>query len=416
MGIKITKLTFAKICLLAVAVCFAIYVKYITETDLLYVKYMSGASMTIKILITVCLMIFFCLFYFSINLTHKIKTSKFFNFFVAWASLIFLNVLLLTETNDIKSIIILVLRHALMLYFLFIFFYAIFKYYGDSLQKFFGYIVLGWYIAIALAYSVNFLELGALALMGRSNVLGISYILLYPLPLALCLQNKFFKWFCVILGFIVVLSSVKRGGMIGYALAMFVYYFVHNYYIKRSKHFLRNTILLGILFLIAFIIYDRIVSESIIGKIMDRIGNISQDSGSGRLQIWSGLINKMPDLSFGRILVGHGFLGSTQFIPGKLGAHNDFLESFFDYGLIGLGIYIWFYVIFFRKLRFLIKQKSALAAPFAAGFTVFFALSIYSQIIIYDYYFALYAIIVGSFDGMSHQQTLTEKHINNKNL
>jgi len=360
-------------------------------------------------------MIFICLFYFSINLLHQVKTSKFFAFFVTWAILILLNVLLLTETDSFKSIIIMISRHAFFLFFLFIFFYGIFKYYGDSLEKIFGYIVLCWYIAIALAYSVNFLELGASAFMGQSNLLGISYILLYPLPLALCLQKKFFKWFCVILGFIVVLSSVKRGGMMGYVLAMFVYYFVHNYYIKRSKHFLRNTILLGILCLIAFIIYDRIVSESIIGKIMDRISNISQDRGSGRLQIWSGLINKMPDLSIGRILVGHGFLGSTQFVPGKIGAHNDFLESFFDYGLIGLCIYIWFYVIFFRKLRSLIKQKSELAAPFAAGFTVFLALSIYSQIIIYDYYFAWYAIIVGSFEGMSHQQTAFEKEYKNIN-
>lgn len=395
------KKTTAKLFLFAVAVLYALFVvnKIVGDLKSLTDNTELTGGLT-RTLIIIGSLIAVCVLYFVVYPFQRIKTSKFFNFFLIWTIVVSTNIWFNTKGYNINILIGLTIQQALMHFFLFVFFYAVFKYYGSSLESMFLYIVVCWYIVIALTYSVNYSVLGQMALSGQSHLLGTSYILLYPLPLALCLKNKFWRWFCVIIGAVVVVSSIKRGGVLGFAIAMLTYYFVHNFYINRKKHIVRNFIVMIlsiVLVVVVFITYDNVMNN---GLIQERLNNISQDDGSGRGEVMSYMFKNISNIPIDKLIFGYGYLGSVEFSPLNLSAHNDFLEVLYDYGLIGLSVYIWFYILVFKKIKLLVKQKSQYAAPLAASFALLCSLSMISHIIIYPY-FTWYAIILGVFDGIA---------------
>ncbi|MBN1601403.1 MAG: O-antigen ligase family protein [Chitinispirillaceae bacterium] len=357
----------------------------------------------------VVLLMVACISYFVFFPKKQASESMFFNFFLVWTIVITANAWLNLYPNEItyvittRSRVIVIIQQALMHFCLFLFFFAVFRNYSSSLQKPFSYIVVIWYIVIALSYSINYSVLGELVHSGQSHLLGTSYILLYPLPLALSLKNKFWKSFCVIIGGIVVLSSIKRGGALGLAGAILVYYFVQNFYVNNEKDFVRKffiLILTIVLSLYSFITYDNVMNN---GFIQERMNSISEDGGSGREEMATYLFNNIPNIPIDKLMFGYGYLGAMQFTPMHLSAHNDFLEVLYDYGLIGFTVYLWFYILFFRKIKLLIKQKSEYAAPLAAGFALLCILSMISHIIIFPY-FAWFAIFLGVFDGITAEK------------
>jgi len=399
MDLTIKNITIVRLLLIIVSIFYVLFICDEIATHLQVFtgeEIIGGLSSTLKIIGPI---IAACILYFIIFPGQEIKTSIFFKFFLLWTIVVSINIWLNTPNLYTTTVIELILRQAFVHFSLFAFFYAAFKYYGDSLWTLFNYIVVGWYIIIALAYSVNYSALAVLALGGKSNILGVSYVLLYPLPLALCLKNRFWKWFCVAIGVIVVMSSIKRGGILALTFAMLVYYFVHSVYIKKTEHPVRNilSVILSIIILIAgVVIFDQKVND---GLIIERINSISEDDGSGRGEVVDYMINYLPELTAKELIVGSGFEGSINFSPLELTAHNDFLEVLYDYGLIGLIVYLYFYVLLFKKLRLLIRKKSEFAAPLAAGIALFCFLAMISHIIIY-LHFAWFAIMLGVFEGM----------------
>jgi len=401
MDLTIKKTTTVRLFLLIVSVFYVLFAcDHVKEHLQFLTDEQVGGALT-KTLLIIGAMIAVSILYFIIFSEQQIKTSVFFKFFFTWTIIVSINIWLNTPSlqSNPNLMISLIIKQALIHFFLFVFFYAAFKYYGTSLWKLFNYIIVGWYIIIAIAYFVNYSILSALALDGSTNVLGVSYILLYPLPLAFVLKNRFWKYFCVLIGAIAILSSVKRGGILAFTFAMLAYYFVHNVCIKKTNHPIKNllSVILPIaILLVSVVIFDQKAND---GLIFERINSISEDDGSGRGEVVDYLINYIPQLSIKELIIGSGFEGSVNFSPLELTAHNDFLEALYDYGLIGLIVYIYFYVILFKKLRFLIKQKSEYAAPLAAGVVLFCFLSMVSHIIIYAY-FTWYAIILGVIEGM----------------
>jgi len=400
------KKTIAKLFLITVALFYVWFVGNNVAEDL---KFMTDSAdkvggLTKSLIITGLLMVA-CISYFVYFSKQIVRTSNIFVFFLVWTVVVTVNAFLNLNINEYYAIstntrIAITIQQALIHFCLFLFFFSIFKYNGRSLERILTYIIVGWYIIIALFYSVNYSALGQIVNSEQTDVLGSSYILLYPLPLALCLKNKFWKWFCVLIGVIVVMSSIKRGGVLGFAFAMLIYYFVQNFYINHTKYIVRNiivTIFSVVLLASAFITYDNIINN---GLIQERMNMISEDNGSYRGEVMTYLFNNIPNIPIDKLIFGYGYLGSVNFSPIHLSAHNDFLEVLYDYGLIGFGLYIWFYILIFKKIKYLIRQKSEYAAPLAAGFTLLLVLSMISHIIIFPY-FAWYAIILGIFDGIT---------------
>lgn len=222
-----------------------------------------------------------------------------------------------------------------------------------------------------------------------------AYAVLYFFPFILSVKNNLLKFVAVILTVIVVLLSYKRSGIIALGLALSIYWLI-IYYIdsnntnKRVKKFLLTMFVLFIVYNI--LIYDELGKENLL---LIRFQNMSEDQGSGRIEVYNCTWNMIINSDMPGILLGHGWNSVLRDSSIKLSAHNDFLEVIYDFGVIVAFIYL---LTLYKLIRYcinLIKNKSRFAPPFAASIVIFIINSMFSHIIIYTNYLMIYTFFWG---------------------
>ena len=90
------------------------------------------------------------------------------------------------------------------------------------------------------------------------------------------------------------------------------------------------------------------------------LDRFEDSSGSGRAQIYTKIFDGVMRSSFGSLLFGHGFYATSDYTKQSLEfniavvAHNDWLEVAYDFGLVGLILYL---SILLSILRSVIKSE-----------------------------------------------------------
>ena len=213
-----------------------------------------------------------------------------------------------------------------------------------------------------------------------SSHLAASYYTLYILPLVFLCKSKTIRIVATIVATIVIISSLKRSGVVAIVLAIFVYV-ITNQYIKKK---LTPTAILGmliilILFGLFFFVFASMGDETVI----ERFENIGNDNGSGRLVVWEMTSKMISRLDFGNLLIGEGYNSVLPNSPVNLSAHNDFLEIIYDYGLIGFALYVCaFLSVCFYTVK-MVASKSLYAPSMAMLLVIYLIQSMISHIIIY---------------------------------
>jgi hypothetical protein len=97
-----------------------------------------------------------------------------------------------------------------------------------------------------------------------------------------------------------------------------------------------------------------------------------------------------------QILLGSGHR-STAIDRGILSqtAHNDYLEVLYDYGIIGLLLYIYFTLLIVKRLIKLSKTGGRYFHAYFSAFLIFLVMSMVSHLIIYPTYFAFISVLWG---------------------
>lgn len=218
-----------------------------------------------------------------------------------------------------------------------------------------------------------------------------SYFILYLLPLVLCVDKKWIRILAVIVTIIVVVSSSKRGGTIAIILASLTYFLVEYLLIKEK------VLNFGIVFLCLTIMILVVYGEKYIQglTVFGRMENLVDDEGSGRLDIFRHTYLMISDSGFFNLVLGHGWNRVVSDSALKLSAHNDFLEVFYDFGLLGFTLYLSLYVFLIKRTIALIKHKSCLAPAMTVSIVLFFVNSCVSHIVIYPAYMCLFTICWG---------------------
>lgn len=231
----------------------------------------------------------------------------------------------------------------------------------------------------------------------RSNL--IFYIVcLLPITSLIEETKKRYFLYLIIVAFSVF--SFKRTAMLATFVSMSVEFFF-NQKIKKNKY---SNIFLTFFFLLlgAFVISS--IESQFDLSVIDRFAAISEDGGSGRdliyLDVWNHYI-KLPIeyLIFGR---GHngvrtdGFLTIQWNSSETLSAHTDFLEVFYDYGLIGSFLYFYFIWHIVKVARFWKKIKPHYFRSMIVSLVVFLLMSTSSHLILYPTYF-VYIVVYWSF-------------------
>ena len=150
-------------------------------------------------------------------------------------------------------------------------------------------------------------------------------------------------------------------------------------------------------------------------NIFERFESIQEDNGSGRTDVWNEawrLINNQGIVTY---FVGNGFNTVVRNSRYVLSAHNDYLEAWFDFGLVGMLLYIISLLLLFKDILKCLKTKKEYAPAMSILGVLIVVLTMISHIAIY-YWFNVIVLCIAYFEGRYNREKrqLTEKEEDNE--
>ena len=242
--------------------------------------------------------------------------------------------------------------------------------------------------------------------------LGSSYYSLYMLPLVLVYPSKIGKTCLTIIVSLAVFSSVKRGGVLALALAIIAYIITNQLVSKQGKF---KKIIIGFSVLTAFIAIFAYIGTMGDNNIFERFESIQEDNGSGRTDVWAEAWRLITEQGIFTYFVGNGFNTVVHNSRYVLSAHNDYLEAWFDFGLIGMLLYIISLCLLFKDIFECLKTKKEYAPAMSVLGALIIVLTMISHIAIY-YWFNVIVLCIAYFEGRYNREKrqLTEKEEDNE--
>ena len=173
-----------------------------------------------------------------------------------------------------------------------------------------------------------------------------------------------------------------------------------------------KTLLFSLFFVGCGVITFTILDES--GGFLSRFETVTNDEGSGRLDVYKSYIKEFAIMDSNQLIVGHGFNSGVSLMG--ISAHNDWLETLYDFGIFGLVIYAVFNVLLLKRVFMLIKLNSPFAGPYAASYAIFVTMSMISHLIIYPNYFTVMVAFWGWVDGNSFNKVIQHHPVPSRSL
>jgi len=267
------------------------------------------------------------------------------------------------------------------------------------------------YFVFSLFVTYFFFELHTfMQLLGNDDfVMNSVFSVVYLLPLMFCANTRalgklsYFKWIFLALTVVAILYSSKRSPFISVFGAMGAYYYINQ--IKFGNNSPTKLFQIFGVVLIAYVGLQLMFANSDL-HILERLSTIQSDEGSGRIEVWGMALKVISESDFFHLLIGHG-TDSLCTAPGNyMGypAHNDFLECTYDYGLVGLFLYLSVHIGIIKETKKLIKKRSVFAAPMAMSYVIFLVSSMVSHIVLYEYYLIQFCMFWAFIDAESNKQ------------
>ena len=230
---------------------------------------------------------------------------------------------------------------------------------------------------------------------GLEDTTNAIYCLVSIVPFLMLLKQKWLRLFLLIIAFVCTLYSNKRGAAIVMALAMIptisnVFEGMQN---KRSKRFLIIATGIAIVYLLYYI-----GGAYLNGRLFERFKEVEETGGSGRSEIWANVLDAYNSSNFGEQLLGHGHYAVSS-LGNATAAHNDFLDVLYDYGLVGLFVYVMIHLSLIAKIFKLRKTKNAIMWPYITMYAVFLIMSLLSILIVQQRYIIFMAVFWGCMEG-----------------
>lgn len=154
----------------------------------------------------------------------------------------------------------------------------------------------------------------------------------------------------IFLSFFALVMTQKRGIIFAVGCAFLFSFFVFNLKYKK-KHFFQVFAFSVIILIIIYYIFTNTKS----GHIMINRFKFLDNFSSGRFDMWETLLEKINGIGW---FIGNGTGATTKIFDS--GGHNIYLQILFDNGLVGLFLYLlWFITSLFRTIKLILINKGA---------------------------------------------------------
>ena len=239
----------------------------------------------------------------------------------------------------------------------------------------------------------------------------IYYVILL-LPLFFMSSKGSRKYFVLFLVLMATVLSYKRTALLSVVLVCLICLYYD--FLKQKRNITKNLIVLFIiasLFILSFSFFDDYTG----GIVSSRVESIQEDNGSGRLDIYQSLINAFSGLRLEQMVFGFGYnhvltSGFAHADGHNVSAHNDFLEVLFDFGIVGLFLYLIFIFRLFKTTMLCKTFNSKLYQACLASICFLLLMSMLSHLMLYPSYFAYiiipFAIIQALYKTKNHSVLL----------
>lgn len=246
--------------------------------------------------------------------------------------------------------------------------------------------------------------------MGYSGTLLLNpvYFISYLMPVVLLLRSRILKVGGLLLIFVVVVLSYKRMAILAYLTSILVYFYYLSRSDSNSKIWKTLTVFMGTIMFVGVLAFSFRYLTGMFGLDWGgRMSDLVEGGGSGRFDIWARILTAFAEQP-GRWLLGYGYRAADPLG----GGHNDYIEVLYDFGLIGLILYLMFIgklvSIFFEMKRLNYKHFVAFAVSLVwlAWGTMF------SQLVILPYWFLslafFWGITIADFENAKRQAYISE--------
>lgn len=247
-------------------------------------------------------------------------------------------------------------------------------------------------VFIYIRYTTMFSSIVFVKYYSSNTIFFVSLLL----PFLLFIKRVYLRNLFLIVAFIVCLISFKRSVLI-YAILSLIAVFYYQERISQSRKLIYFVAGIAVSLLLMIKVNDYVG-----GHIFARVESMEEDEGSGRVEIWEKVLVAYGEKPTLNQLFGSGSLAVSRdiVIPGRnpdkqggLSAHNDYIEVLYDFGIVGLMLYLRFLYLLFRRIWLHKRQQSPYFLPLLVSFVIYTVMSFVSQLIIYPTYFAYLAVI-----------------------
>lgn len=174
---------------------------------------------------------------------------------------------------------------------------------------------------------------------GAGLTASVYYILCF-FPLVLAVKPRWRVFFFIIVA-VCLLMSNKRAGTIAFGISL-ICYFAFNRQTRKLKTLF---ILLPLVCVVIFYSMNYIVSNYGV-DVMGRMEYLEESGGAGRLRRWTIVLDAIGRSNNFEYIFGHGDGAAYRMLGGEV--HNDFISVFFEYGIVSLLFYAFYFLSLFR--------------------------------------------------------------------
>ena len=242
-------------------------------------------------------------------------------------------------------------------------------------------------MSVLYVYAKNsgiFLSLDNVQAVGAINSI---YLILSLFSFIFLVENRVLQIVLFIFPLLAFITSFKSTCLVAASLSLLYYYRVDIVSSKHKWKFFLIVLFICFLFLLSF---SKFINLS---EIFSSFNEDLDSGGNGRIEHFVYVLDLFMKKKFEEQFLGSGLMAVAS--DTYLSAHNDFIEVLYDYGILGIIIFI----VFWRQLflrRGLLKSDKRVCSAYMVSLVIFFTVCLTSNFIISQIQMLFFSLLWGT--------------------